>query len=173
MTESFWILIRGMGKVGKTTFLSCIVNQSDQSSPKHNGHALDSYPCLNLGNDDRICFHNPPPTKPFDHMWLISETNIIGFILIIDSTDLSKIQETKGIIQTFVRYAPTAWIVAANKQDLPEAWDVEALRVALRIPKAISVVPCVATNWESVKQVIITLLEETLKRSAAESGEET
>ena len=35
---------------------------------------------------------------------------------------------------------------------------------ALRLPKEIPVVPCIATEWESVKQVILTLLEEVLKR---------
>lgn len=123
------------------------------------------YPYLELGDGNTLAFHEPVGNRQFDHMWLIFEENILGFILLIDSTDLSNIHETKSIIQTFVRYSPTTWIVAANKQDLPEAWDVESLRIALRIPKEIPVVPCIATEWESVKVVILALLEEVFKRT--------
>jgi signal recognition particle receptor subunit beta len=49
-------------------------------------------------------------------------------------------------------------VVAANKQDLPEAWELEDLRIALRLDPAIKLLPCTATNREKVKSVLLELL---------------
>jgi signal recognition particle receptor subunit beta len=57
-------------------------------------------------------------------------------------------------------------VVAANKQDQPNAWSQDDLRLALDIPPEIPVVPCVATDKESVKRVLVALLDEVLKARA-------
>jgi hypothetical protein len=46
----------------------------------------------------------------------------------------------------------------ANKQDEQNAWSPEELRFALRLPEEIKVLPCVATDRESVKTVLLELL---------------
>jgi hypothetical protein len=53
--------------------------------------------------------------------------------------------------------------VAANKQDVDDAWSPEDLRIALRIPEAVSMVPCVATERGSVKEVLLELLYSILE----------
>jgi signal recognition particle receptor subunit beta len=46
---------------------------------------------------------------------------------------------------------------------MPDAWSPEDLRIALKIDKNIKVLPCVATDKESVKQTILELLYSILE----------
>jgi signal recognition particle receptor subunit beta len=54
-------------------------------------------------------------------------------------------------------------VVAANKQDLEDAWSIDDLRIALRIEEGIKLLPCVANNKESVKEVLLQLLYSILE----------
>jgi signal recognition particle receptor subunit beta len=49
-------------------------------------------------------------------------------------------------------------VVAANKQDHEEAWSIEDLRIALRLAPEVKLIPCVATDREKVKNVLLELL---------------
>jgi len=49
-------------------------------------------------------------------------------------------------------------VVAANKQDVKDAWTVEDLRIALKLDSSIKMLPCVASDRESVKKVLLELL---------------
>jgi hypothetical protein len=76
----------------------------------------------------------------------------------VDSTRPETFREAKGILQTFRAYAPTPYVVAANKQDVNDAWTVEDLRIALKLDSSIKMLPCVASDRESVKKVLLELL---------------
>ena len=67
------------------------------------------------------------------------------------------------ILDTFRAYAPTPYVVAANKQDHPDAWEPDDLRIALRIEENVKLLPCVATDKESVKTVLLELLYSILE----------
>jgi signal recognition particle receptor subunit beta len=53
--------------------------------------------------------------------------------------------------------------VAANKQDMEDAWAPEDLRIALKIRPEIKLLPCVAKDKESVKKVLLELLYSVLE----------
>jgi len=42
-------------------------------------------------------------------------------------------------------------VVAANKQDREDAWDLSDMRISLRLDPKVKLLPCVAMNKESVK----------------------
>jgi hypothetical protein len=46
---------------------------------------------------------------------------------------------------------------------MTDAWDVDDLRIALRIDKNIKLLPCVAPDKESVKAVLLELLYSILE----------
>jgi signal recognition particle receptor subunit beta len=71
-------------------------------------------------------------------------------------------------LETFRAYAPTPYVVAANKQDKDEAWDLKDIRIALRLDTKVKLLPCVATNKESVKSVLLELLYSILAEMDAE-----
>jgi len=54
--------------------------------------------------------------------------------------------------------------VAANKQDLEDAWEPEDLRIILRLRPEVKILPCVATDKESVKNALLELLYSILEQ---------
>ncbi len=66
-------------------------------------------------------------------------------------------------MDTFRSYSPVPYIVAANKQDLEDAWPAEDLKIVLRVDPSVKVVPCVAHDKETVKQVLLELLYSILE----------
>ena len=74
------------------------------------------------------------------------------------------------ILDTFRAYAPTPYVVAANKQDMEDAWEVEDLRIALRIDSDIKLLPCVATDRQSVRNVLLELLYSILEEIDAQGA---
>ena len=61
-------------------------------------------------------------------------------------------------MQTFRAYEPTPYVVAANKQDMPDAWEMDDMRLALRLDPKVKLLPCVAHKKDTVKAVLLELL---------------
>jgi len=122
--------------------------------------------------DDELVLYlfGTPGQKRFDFMWEILSEGMLGFIVMVDSTRPETFREARGILETFRAYAPTPYVVAANKQDMEDAWEVEDMRIALRLDKNIPLLPTVAVNKESVKTVLIQLLTNILKEIEGKSG---
>jgi signal recognition particle receptor subunit beta len=99
-----------------------------------------------------------PGQKRFEFMWEILSEGMLGFVVMVDSTRPETFREAKSILETFRAYAPTPYVVAANKQDHEEAWSIEDLRIALRLAPEVKLIPCVATDREKVKNVLLELL---------------
>ena len=49
-------------------------------------------------------------------------------------------------------------MVAANKQDVKDAWEIDDMRHALRLDSKVKLVSCVATDRDSVKTILLELL---------------
>jgi signal recognition particle receptor subunit beta len=86
----------------------------------------------------------------------------------VDSTRPETFREARSILETFRAYAPTPYVVAANKQDLEDSWDIDDMRIALRLDPKLKFLPCVATSKDSVKNVLLELLYSIL--AEMESG---
>ena len=115
-------------------------------------------------DDDLVLYlFGTPGQKRFDFMWEILSEGMLGFIVIVDSSRPETFREAKGILQTFRAYAPTPYVVAANKQDLDDAWAVNDLRIALKMDRNVKMLPCIAHDKESVKNVLLELLYSILE----------
>lgn len=115
--------------------------------------------------DDELVLYlfGTPGQKRFDFMWEILSEGMLGFIVMVDSTRPETFREARSILETFRAYAPTPYIVAANKQDKPDAWDIDDMRIALRLDKSIQMLPTTALDKDSVKSVLINLLTDILR----------
>jgi uncharacterized protein len=110
-------------------------------------------------DDDLVLYlFGTPGQRRFDFMWEILAEGMLGFVVMVDSTKPETFREAKSILETFRAYAPTPYVVAANKQDMSDAWPAEDLRIALRIEENVKLLPCVAKDKESVKNVLLQLL---------------
>ena len=115
--------------------------------------------------DDELVLYlfGTPGQKRFDFMWEILSEGMLGFIVMVDSARPETFREARGILQTFRAYAPTPYVVAANKQDVEDAWEVEDLRIALKLDGKIKMLPCTAMAKDSVKGVLLELLYSILE----------
>ena len=120
-------------------------------------------------DDDLVLYlFGTPGQKRFDFMWEILSEGMLGFVVMVDSSRPETFREARRILETFRAYAPTPYVVAANKQDLDDAWDPEDMRIALRLSPEVKLLPCIATDKESVKNALLELLYSILERMESE-----
>jgi len=113
---------------------------------------------ITVDQDLVLYLFGTPGQKRFDFMWEILSEGMLGFIVMVDSSRPETFREARSILETFRAYAPTPYVVAANKQDKGDAWDLEDMRIALRLDPKVKLLECVATDKETVKAVLLELL---------------
>jgi hypothetical protein len=123
--------------------------------------------------DDNLVLYlfGTPGQRRFDFMWEILSEGMLGFIVMVDSTRPETFREARNILETFRAYAPTPYVVAANKQDKEDSWDIDDMRIALRLDKKVKILPCVATDKETVKAVLLELLYSILAEMDEEEAQ--
>ena len=116
-------------------------------------------------DDDLVLYlFGTPGQKRFDFMWEILSEGMLGFVVMVDSSRPETFREARRILETFRAYAPTPYVVTANKQDLEDAWDPDDMRIALRLSSEVKLLPCISTDKESVKNALLELLYSILER---------
>lgn len=162
------IVVTGPFNAGKTAFIRSISEIDVVSTERKITTAAERVKdqttvAMDFGritvDDDLVLYlFGTPGQKRFDFMWEILSEGMLGFVVMVDSTRPETFREVRSILETFRAYAPTPYVVAANKQDSPDAWDLEDMRVALRLDRKVKLLPCVATQKEAVKNVLLELL---------------
>jgi len=162
------MVVTGPFSAGKTQFIRTISEidvisterklSSDAERLKEETTVAMDFGRITIDDELVLYLFGTPGQRRFDFMWEILSEGMLGFIVLIDSVRPETFREAKHILEIFRGYAQTPYVVAANKQDLPDAWTPEDLRIALKIDKDIKVLPCVANNKESVKGTILELL---------------
>jgi len=162
------IVVTGPFNAGKTEFIQSVSEidvvstekkiTSQKERVKESTTVAMDFGRITVDEDLVLYLFGTPGQKRFDFMWEILSEGMLGFIVIVDSNRPETFREARMILETFRAYAPTPYVVAANKQDLPDAWDLEDMRVALRLDPSIKFLPCVAVDKESVKSVLLELL---------------
>lgn len=171
------MVVTGPFNAGKTQFIRTISEidvvsterkiTSDAERVKESTTVAMDFGRITVDQDLILYLFGTPGQKRFDFMWEILSEGMLGFIVLIDSVRPETFREARRILEVFRGYAPTPYVVAANKQDMADAWDIKDLRIALKIPEHIKVLPCVATGKESVKNVLLELLYSILEEMDA------
>ena len=162
------MVVTGPFNAGKTEFIRSVseidvVNterkiSSDAERLKETTTVAMDFGRISIDSDLVLYLFGTPGQKRFDFMWEILSEGMLGFVVMVDSTRPETFREARRILETFRAYAPTPYIVAANKQDVEDAWEVEDMRLALRLEPKVKILPCVAKDKETVKSVLIELL---------------
>ena len=173
------MVVTGPFSSGKTEFIKTIseidvvsterkVTDETKSVKEATTVAMD-FGRITVDEDLVLYLFGTPGQKRFDFMWEILSEGMLGFIVLVDSVRPETFREARRILDVFSGYgATTPYIVAANKQDLADAWYHEDLRIALKIDRNVKVLPCVATDKESVKNVLLELLYSILEEAPEE-----
>jgi len=162
------MVVTGPFSAGKTQFIQSIseidvveterkISSARERIKDQTTVAMD-FGRITVDEDLILYLFGTPGQRRFNFMWEILAEGMLGFVVLLDSVRPETFREARDILRKFRSYASVPYVVAANKQDLEDAWSPEDLRIALRIPKDIKVVPCVATDQEMVKNVLLELL---------------
>src|SRR5665648_77030 len=162
------IVVTGPFSAGKTEFIRSVseidvvsterkISAESEKIKESTTVAMD-FGRITVDDDLVLYLFGTPGQRRFDFMWEILSEGMLGFIVMVDSTRPETFREARSILETFRAYAPTPYVVAANKQDIEDAWDIEDMRHALRLNPEVKLLPCVATDRASVKKVLLELL---------------
>lgn len=163
------MVVTGPFNAGKTKFIQSVseievveterkvTNKAERAVKETTTIAMD-FGRITVDEDLVLYLFGTPGQKRFDFMWEILSEGMLGFIVMVDSARPETFREARSILETFRAYAPTPYVVAANKQDMGDAWELDDMRHALRLDGKTKILPCVATNKKQVKAVLLELL---------------
>src|SRR3954452_24085782 len=154
--------IRSISEIDVVTTERGISSEVERTVKESTTVAMD-FGRITVDDDLVLYLFGTPGQRRFDFMWEILAEGMLGFVVMVDSTKPETFREAKSILETFRAYAPTPYVVAANKQDVADAWNTDDLRIALRIEEGVKLLPCVASDKESVKTVLLELLYSILE----------
>ncbi len=174
------MVVTGPFSSGKTEFIRSVseidvvsterkISAASERAVKQATTVAMDFGRITVDEDLVLYLFGTPGQKRFDFMWEILSEGMLGFIVMVDSTRPETYREARSILETFRAYAPTPYVVAANKQDMDEAWELEDMRHALRLDSKVKLLPCVATDKATVKNVLLELLYSIL--AEMEGGE--
>lgn len=167
------MVVTGAFNAGKTEFIRAVseidvvsterrISDVTARVKKETTVAMD-FGRITVDEDLVLYLFGTPGQKRFDFMWEILSEGMLGFVVLVDSVRPETFREARRILDIFRGYATTPYVVAANKQDMEDAWSPEDLRIALKVMPQIKLLPCVATDKESVKNVLLELLYNILE----------
>lgn len=163
------MVVTGPFNAGKTEFIRSVseidvvsterkISTSAEKTVKEATTVAMDFGRITVDDDLVLYLFGTPGQKRFDFMWEILSEGMLGFIVMVDSSRPETFREARSILETFRAYAPTPYVVAANKQDMKEAWEIDDMRHALRLDTKVKFLSCVATDRDSVKSVLLELL---------------
>jgi uncharacterized protein len=174
------IVVTGPFAAGKTTLIRTIseitvlstekgITDETRSRKTDTTVAMD-FGRITIDRDLVLYLFGTPGQDRFDFMWEILGEGMLGYVLLVDATRSDSIDEAIAILQAFRRMARVPFVVALNRAEGMDEAEEERIRKTLDLDPDVPVVPCDATDRESVKSVLLALLYavvETLDDAAA------
>jgi hypothetical protein len=162
------IVVTGPFSAGKTTLIRTIseitvlstekdITDHTKSRKAATTVAMD-FGRITIDRDLVLYLFGTPGQDRFDFMWEILGEGMLGYILLIDASRADSLEEAVGILAAFRKMARVPFVVALNKAAGMEPADEDKVRSVLELSEDIPVVPCDATDRESVKSVLLALL---------------
>ncbi len=170
------MVITGPFNAGKTQFIRAVseidvvsteskITRETERVKNETTVAMD-FGRITIDDDLVLYLFGTPGQRRFDFMWEILSEGMLGFVVMVDSARPETFREARRILDVFRSYATTPYVVAANKQDMEDAWPTDDLRIALKVDPNVKLLSCVATDKESVKRVLLELLYTILETAS-------
>jgi small GTP-binding protein len=162
------IVVTGPFAAGKTTLIRTIseitvlstekdITDSTRSRKAETTVAMD-FGRITIDRDLVLYLFGTPGQERFDFMWEILGEGMLGYVLMLDSTRGDSADEARTILEAFRRMARVPFVVALNRSEGLDPAEEARVRETLDIDPDVPVVPCDATDRESVKAVLLALL---------------
>src|SRR5881227_1272828 len=162
------IVVTGPFAAGKTTLIRTIseitvlstekgITDETRSRKNDTTVAMD-FGRITIDRELVLYLFGTPGQDRFDFMWEILGEGMLGYVLLVDASREDSLQEAVGILQAFRKMARVPFVVALNRAEGVVPEDEERVRSVLSLDDDVAVVPCDATDRESVKSVLLALL---------------
>jgi small GTP-binding protein len=162
------IVVTGPFAAGKTTLIRTISEITVLSTEKGitdetRSHKTDTTVAMDFGRitidrDLVLYLFGTPGQDRFDFMWEILGEGMLGYVLLVDASRDESLDEAVGILEAFRRMARVPFVVGLNRADGLDEDEEARVRKVLDLGDDVPVVPCDATDRESVKSVLLALL---------------
>jgi small GTP-binding protein len=166
------IVVTGPFAAGKTTLIRTIseitvlstergITDETRSRKAETTVAMD-FGRITIDRELVLYLFGTPGQERFDFMWEILGEGMLGYVLLVDSTRPETFTEALGILDAFRTMARVPFVVAVNRAQGLDPAEEERLRQTLRLDPGVPIVPCDATDKDSVKSVLLALLYSVL-----------
>ena len=162
------IVVTGPFSAGKTTLIRTIseitvlstekdITDHTKSRKAETTVAMD-FGRITIDRDLVLYLFGTPGQDRFDFMWEILGEGMLGYILLVDSSRQDSLDEAVGILAAFRKMARVPFVVALNRSEGIGPDDEQNVRDVLGLDDEVAILPCDATDRESVKAVLLALL---------------
>jgi small GTP-binding protein len=175
------VVITGPFSAGKTTLIRTIseitvlstergITDHTKSRKNETTVAMD-FGRITIDRELVLYLFGTPGQERFDFMWEILGEGMLGYVLLLDVSRPESLPEAAGILAAFQRMARVPFVVALNRTEGVDEVEEARIRQGLGIGPTVPMVPCDATDKESVKAVLLALLYSVLDEvEAAPAG---
>jgi small GTP-binding protein len=165
---AYKIVVTGPFNSGKTEFIRTIsdipvVSTEKRITTEDKGIKAETTVAMDYGrtllDGETLYLYGTPGQTRFDFMWEILSNEMQGFIVLVDSTDTPSFPDAADLVNQFTNYMRVPYLIVANKTDLPGAAKLAEVRRGTKAGGDVTVMPCVATQKSSVRQVLLQMLQ--------------
>jgi signal recognition particle receptor subunit beta len=166
--SAFKIVVTGPFNSGKTQFIKTIsdipvVATEKKITTEDRGIKAETTVAMDYGrasfDGDTLYLYGTPGQPRFDFMREILSGEMDAFIVLVDSTDIPSFPDAAELIEQFSGFVDVPYLVVANKTDLEGSAKLTDVRRGTKSGGDVTVMPCVATQKSSVRQVLLQMIE--------------
>lgn len=171
--QSVKVVVTGPFNAGKTTFIKAVSEitvlsterQVSDVSGEGGGEttvAMD-FGRITVSDDVVLYLFGTPGQARFSFMWETLSEGMLGFVLLVDTTEPDTFTDAKEMIEFFTDMSDVPFVVAANKVDASDTETIRQIRTDLQLAERVPLLPVDARDKESVKSVLLGLLYEIVE----------
>lgn len=162
--QKYIVVVMGSSASGITEFINRTSELAPQTLPDPNpSHTLKplDYGRLTVDEHHVIYLYGLSEQNPVSAWtFLFDRDDPIGVIVLVDSTRPDSFSIGRRLINHIDEDIP--YLVAANKQDCANAWELDAIRVALKLSPSIPILPCSALQGAGIHDAISSVVDMSL-----------